>query len=330
MQTEATLLLRRRDVAQLLTLRDCIDAVEEVFLAQGRGEVPPARILGLHGPGGGLHIKAAFMPGARSYFVAKLNTNFPDNIQSLGRPTVQGLIGVFDAENGRPLAILDSIEITIKRTAAASAVAARFLARPAARVATICGCGVQGHAHIEALRAVIPLRKIHLFDTQEAAARELAKRLADEADVEVDVVSDLARAIRESDVCVTCTTARKFFVRQEDVRPGTFVAAVGADSENKQEIDPALMASANVVADSAEQSCAIGDFHHAIGAGLTTSESIYAELSAVVAGLKPGRTDDAEIFIFDSTGVAIEDAVAAAAVYEKAVRANIGSEFAFQ
>ena len=117
MQAEGTLLLRRTDVEELLSLRDCIDAVEEIFRQQGNGEVPPSGILGVKAPNGGLHVKATLLPRGQSYIVAKLNTNFPVNRTQSSLPTIQGLIAVYDAENGRPLAVFDSIEITIKRTA---------------------------------------------------------------------------------------------------------------------------------------------------------------------------------------------------------------------
>ncbi len=118
-------------------------------------------------------------------------------------------------------------------------------------------------------------------------------------------------------------------MRKGDVRPGTFVAAVGADAEHKQEIDPDLIASAKVVADSLDQSCAIGDVHHAIAHGLMRKGDVYAELCEIVAGHKIGRDADDEIIVFDSTGVAIEDAIAAAAAYEKALVNHIGTDFYF-
>src|SRR4029077_9736463 len=144
MQTEGMRLLRRSDIESLLSLRDCIDAVDEIFRLQGEGKVPVPGILGVSATGGGLHVKAGLLPGNRNYFVAKLNANFPGNNARFGLPTIQGVIAVFDAQNGVPLAILDSIDITIKRTAAASAVAAKYLARKDSSVATICGCGQQG------------------------------------------------------------------------------------------------------------------------------------------------------------------------------------------
>ena len=329
MPSEGTLLLGRGDVAQLLSLPACIVAVEGVFRAYGEGKVPPPGVLGIKGGAGGLHIKAGYLAGPRNYIVAKLNTNFAGNRKQGDLPTIQGLILLCDGDNGRPLAVLDSIEITIRRTAAASAVAAKYLGRPDSSVATICGCGAQGRAQLRALKTVLPLAKIFAFDLNPAAAQALAGNMRDELNVESEVVTDLSRAIKQSDVCVTCTTATEFFVRQEDVAPGTFIAAVGADDVHKQEIDPALMATAKVVVDHLEQCCAIGDTHHAIAAGLIRKRDVYAELAEVVAGRKPGRTSASEIIIFDSTGVAIEDAVAVVAVYEKACETGAGSCFEF-
>jgi len=329
MQVEGTLLLRRNEVDELLSLRDCIEAVEEVFRLQGEEKIPASEILGVKAPNGGLHVKAGFLPRRQNYFVAKLNTNFPGNRTRFSLPTIQGLIAVFDAENGRPFAVLDSIDITIKRTAAASAVAAKYLARENSSVATICGCGEQGRAQLRAIHSVLPLEKVCAFDLDIRIAKNFAGELSDELKIDIERVRDLSIAIQKSDVCVTCTPAHDFFVCKEDIAPGTFVAAVGADDAHKHEIDPALIASARVVVDSLEQSCAIGDTHHAIARGLMRKEDLYAELGEVVAGKKSGRASDDEIFIFDSTGVAIEDAVAAAAVYEKARAAGIGTYFQF-
>src|SRR5204862_3228783 len=111
--------------------------------------------------------------------------------------------------------------------------------------------------------------------------------------------------------------------------PGMFIAAVGADDSHKHEIDPALIASAKVVADSLDQSCTIGDTHQAIAGGLMRREDVYAELSEIVAGRKQGRTAGDDIFVFDSTGIALEDAVAAVAVYEKARGQTTGFKFDF-
>jgi alanine dehydrogenase len=329
MQPEGTLLLHRSDVEELLSLRDCIDAVEEIFRRQGNENGPVSGILGMKSTHGGLHVKAGLLPGDNDYMVTKLNTNFPANREKFRLPTIQGLIVLSDAENGSPLAVLDSIDITIKRTAAASAVAAKYLARKNSSIATVCGCGQQSRAQMRAIHIVRPLKKIYAFDLDKRSAKNFAAELPHELKIDIEPVRDLPSAIQKSDICVTCTTSHEFFVLKEDVSPGTFIAAIGADDSYKQEIDPQLMASAKVVADSREQCSTIGDTHHAIALGLMRAEDVYAELSEIVAGRKPGRAHEDEIIIFDSTGVAIEDAVAAAGVYEKARAASVGSYFQF-
>src|SRR2546423_13598717 len=202
MKTEGTLLLRRSEVEQLLTLPECIDAVEQVFRMQGEGKVPPAGILGVKAPGGGLHIKAALLPHDRTYLVAKLNTNFPRNRIAVALPTIQGLILLCDGANGAPLVVLDSIDITIKRTAAASAVAAKYLARPGSSVATISGCGQQAAAQLRAIASVLPLKKIYAFDSDFAAAENFSATLSAELDVAIEPTRDLGSAVRKSDICV--------------------------------------------------------------------------------------------------------------------------------
>ena len=324
-----TLLLSRSEVDRLLTMPECIAAVEKMFRELGQGKLPAPGILGIRSEHGGLHIKAAHLPGDRDYIVAKLNTNFPRNRTEHELPTIQGLIMMCDGSDGRPLAVLDSIDITIKRTAAASAVAAKYLARPDSSVATICGCGQQAAAQLRAIASVLRLKKVHAFDSDYDTAEDFAGRLAKELDFAIEPAREVSSALENSDVCITCTTATEFFIRSEHVRPGTFIAAVGADDSHKQEIDPALMARAKVVVDNLDQCCTIGDTHHAIDAGLMKREDIHADVADIVAGRKPARTSDDEITIFDSTGMALEDAVAAVAVYEKAREIKTATRFHF-
>ena len=329
MKTNGALLVDRSSVRELLGLRECIDAVEMVFRRQGEGKIPRSGILGVRAQNGGLHVKAASLPGAKNYIAAKLNTNFPQNYARFGLPTIQGLIVLYDADDGRPLAVLDSTEITIKRTAAATAVAAKYLARKNSSVAGVCGCGEQGRAHLRALSLMFPLRKVYAFDIDPHASRRLAAQLSGESHADIEFVGDPSAAIRHCDIVVACTPSTEFYVRRKDVSPGTFIAAIGADDSHKQEIDPALLPSAKVVADSLEQVCLIGDTHHAIASSLMRKEDIYGELSEIVAGRKPGRTSDDEIIVFDSTGIAIEDAATATLVYEKACAAKDRHKFEF-
>ena len=329
MQPESTLLLKRSDIQGLLSFAECVDVVENVFCQQGEGKISRSGILGVRTQSGGLHVKTACVSGEKKYIVAKLNTNFPQNYARFELPTIQGVIVLYDADNGRTLAVLDSMEITLKRTAAATAVAAKYLARKDSSVATICGCGEQGRAQLRALCLMLPLKRVYAFDVDPNVSLRFAAGLSREFQIDMEPVRCLPDAIRSSDVVVTCTPATEFFVRKKDVATGTFIAAVGADDSHKQEIDPVLLSSAKVVADSLEQVCSIGDTHHAVAASLMRKEDIYAELSEIVADRKPGRTSDHETIIFDSTGVAIEDAAAATLVYEKACAAKITNSFEF-
>lgn len=327
--TSGTLLVTRKDVSELLTLNDCVQAVEQAFRLQGEGRAPAPGVLGVHAQGGGFHIKAGILPLSRNYFTAKANANFPGN-PARGLPTIQGIILLFDADDGQILAVMDSIEITILRTGAATAVAAKYLARKDSRVATICGCGNQGRVQLRVISHAFPLEKAFAWDIQKDAAERFAQAMATELGIAVTPVPDLPAALRQSDICVTCTPAKKFFIHEEDVSPGMFIAAVGADNEDKQELEPALLGPRNkVVADVVTQCAAIGDLHHALAAGTASVSGVYAELGEIVCGKKRGRTSAEEITIFDSTGMALQDVVSTALVYEKAVTAGKGVRLDF-
>ena len=320
-----TLVLTRRDVRSLMRMDECIDAVEDAFRRHALGHSISPGVLGSHVRGGGFHVKTAgFTADPQSVFVAKVNANFPGNPSRFGLPTIQGVIVVFDAINGRPLALLDSIEITSVRTAAASAVAARHLAREDSGTVTVCGCGEQGRSQLRALTRVRPIRQVLAFDADFAKAERYARELAPELGVGITAVRDLGEATRRSDIWVTCTTARRWFVGRDHVAPGTLVLAVGADNDDKQEIEPALLAASTVVADVLDQCATIGDLHHAFELGVMDREDVHAELADVVAGRRPGRQRADEIIVFDSTGTALQDVAAAQLVYDRAVATGAG------
>jgi alanine dehydrogenase len=328
MQAPETLVLTRADVARLLTIGDCIRAVEDAFRAHGEGRAPAPGVLGfraLGGADGGFHVKAAGLSLGRAYFAVKTNSNFRSNVVRHALPAIQGAIALFDGADGRLLALMDSIEITILRTGAATAVAARYLARKGASTAAICGCGNQGRVQLESLCRVLSIRRALAFDANAELAKRFAGEMSSRLSIEVLAVPDIESALAGADVCVTCTPSRSPFLRREHVAPGTFVAAVGADSEDKQELEPELVASANLVVDVVEQCASIGELHHALEAGLLSlADRLPATLGEVVAGVRPGRSGDREITIFDSTGTALQDVAAAAMAYERALAEGAG------
>jgi ornithine cyclodeaminase/alanine dehydrogenase-like protein (mu-crystallin family) len=162
------------------------------------------------------------------------------------------------------------------------------------------------------------------FDSNSAVAEKFAEEIRASRDYEVDLAANVVDATRASEIVVTTTPSRRALLDIGDVKPGTFIAAVGADNEHKQEISPALLRSAAVVVDDLAQCSEIGDLHHALELGVMQQRDVRASLDQIVAGRIRGRLDDEEIIIFDSTGVAIEDVAAAALVYERAEISDTG------
>jgi alanine dehydrogenase len=316
---QPVLLLSGTDVHALLDMDSCITAVEQAFLAQADGAVLPAGVLGTHASEGGFHVKAAGLTRDRAYYACKINANFPGNPARYGLPTVQGVVALFDAFNGVLLALMDSMEITTLRTAAATAVAAKYLARRDARTVAILGCGVQGRSQLRALARVRQIARVHAWDGAPGAAERYAHQMASELGCPVTATDAYREAVVRCDVIVTCTASHLPLLGAEDVSAGTFVAGVGADSETKHELAPDLLARSTLVVDVLEQCARIGDLHHALVAGAMGREDVHAELADVVSGRRPGRRSAEEITIFDSTGTALEDVAAAAVLYERAV-----------
>jgi alanine dehydrogenase len=316
------LLLTRSDVTRLLTIDDYIASIERVFKLHGEGKTGAPGILGVHASNGGFHIKAGVLDLDQSFFAAKINANFPQNAARFGLPLIQGVIVLCNAENGLPLAVMDSIEITIQRTGAATAVAAKYLAKKEAKSLTVCGCGNQGRISVQALSKVFPIDTGYAFDIDSDKAARFAEELSQ--DFQVIAAADVDGAVSKSDLIVTCTPSNKYFLRRESVRAGAFIAAVGADNETKQELDPSLLAENTTIVDVLDQSASIGELHHALEAGLMAQSDVHAELGEVVAGIKRGRTSADEIIVFDSTGMALQDVISAAMVYERAKERRVG------
>ena len=323
-------LLSRRDIASLMTPSDYLEAVDLAFrvLKEGGACTPPPLHVGT--AVGAFHGKAAsLLWRGRSYVTLKLNGNFPGNPERAGLPTVQGAILLCDGDNGSLLAVLDSIEITLRRTAAATALAARHLARKNASTLAVCGCGAQARPQAEAIAEVRRLERVTVWDVDASKALRMATELCGALGVPATAAAGCAEAVHGADMIVTCTTARTPFLDERDVSPGAFVAAVGADNPHKNEIAPTLMASAKVVVDDLEQCLHMGDLHHAVDAAAMRAEDVHGDLGEIVTKVRAGRNNPEEIFIFDSTGVAIKDAASAAVAYERACSSERGSQFKF-
>src|SRR2546423_7681450 len=212
-----TLLLTGSDVAALLTLDDCIAAVEEAFRAHGEGRLHAPGILSAHEERGAFHIKTATVNGR---FGAKANANFPGQVLS-----IQGVMLLFDATSGRVLAVMDSIELTVLRTGAATAVAAKHLARKESRSAMIYGAGRQGRVQLEAITRVLPIERAFVHDVDSSRAETYASEMSARLNIEVSNVPPPAPC----DLVITATPSKQAFLRES----APFIAAVGADNPSK-------------------------------------------------------------------------------------------------
>jgi alanine dehydrogenase len=317
MSAPPTLLLSREAISKFATSHDYLAAMQTAFadLAAGRFEIPTVG----HVPGvdGMFHIKAAQRSGSPALAVIKVNGNFPGNRARHNLPTIQGFIALLDAERGCVLALMDSIEITARRTAAATALAAKSLAKPGARSLAMVGCGVQAVYHVEALRDVASIETVAFCDLRDEAADAFGSHLR-QLGLNARRTSDAKTAARGADIVVTVTTSTQPLLGLADIDPGTFVAGVGADNPSKHELAADLMAASCVIVDSVAQTSTMGDLHHALAAGAMKLTDVRGALAELVAGKAAGRSSDDERWIFDSTGLSIQDLAAAEMIYDRA------------
>ena len=321
-----TRILTKSEILPLLTSQDYIDGVEYAFRQHGEGRSFGTDMI--HGDTPGdveFHIKAGGLQWkGKSFYALKANGSSFRNRELRGLPNILGAILLFDAESGYPLAIMDSSELTRQRTAAGTAVALKYLAPAGAQTLLLCGCGVQGRIHLKYLKEVLRLEQVLAYDIQPEAARDFARDMEKEFGLPVGAVTALSEAAARSRIIVTCTPSRIPFLKAADVRPGTTVAAVGADSPAKQEIEAELLRGRKIVVDILRQCAVAGELHHALEKGLVSETDVHAEIGEIVAGLKPGRESAEETIIYDATGTAIQDTAAAILVYEKAEAGDLG------
>jgi ornithine cyclodeaminase/alanine dehydrogenase-like protein (mu-crystallin family) len=320
------LILNRTETREVASLPACIDAVESAFAEYGRGNSLGMARVHLSGLDGGVfHLTAGGLAGEPDGAVAlKLNGRFPPP-GGVGGQRVTGAILMSDAATGTPLALLDSMVVTSLRTAAVTAVVVRALARKGASSALLVGAGRQGKGQMEALAAVGGIDRLAVYDVVADSAEALA---ADARALGLDAraVDEVGSVAGDCDVVVTITPARAPVLRAADVSPGTLVVALGADGPGKQELEPELLAGALVVVDVVEQAADSGELQHALAAGLMTPADVHAELGAILAGTRPGRTSDDQIVVFDGTGTALQDLAAATLLVGEARRRGLGLE----
>lgn len=317
--------------AELRTLvpldRDTVTCIEEAFAATATKTVaqPPGLELDVTDRQGLALVKSAYVPGDDGFAVKVVSAYFGN--PKIGLPSVNGLMIVFRADNGLiDTLLLDNGYLTNIRTAAAGAVAAKYLSRPDCETAAILGAGTQGHLQLEALTLVRPIKQARIWAPTADERTRTAAELSDRLGISVTAAADAAEAVDGTDIIVTATPAQEPILQAEWIAPGQHITAMGADAAVKNEIAPAIIAPSLSVADSLAQTREVGELHHALAAGLVDDGADFAELGAVIAGQKPGRQSADHVTLADLTGVGVQDTAIAALAVARGRQAGAGTK----
>ncbi len=323
----STLILTQPQVRALLPMDVCIELVAKALedYSAGKGQNPLRRGLLLEDR----QRVFGLMPGRTldpDTLGLKVVGVFPGN-QGTRWDGHQGLVCLFDSQTGVPAAILDGSEVTALRTAAASGLATRLLAREEASHLAILGSGVQARTHLEAMLSVRAVEQVSVFSPNRQNLERFVQRESRRFDVAIEAASSVEAAVSEADLVCTTTSAREPVLRGAWLKPGCHVNAVGACSPKVRELDTQLVALASVFVDSREAALAeAGDLLIAQAEGAFAEPPILAEIGDVSAGRSPARTSPDEVTLFKSLGIAVEDLVSAHYVLEEARRRKVGVE----
>lgn len=290
-----------------------IAVVEDGFtaLSEGRAEMPPIMRVDIPESRGEVDVKTAYIRGEKD-FAIKISSGFFDNYRR-GLPSAGGLMVVLSAETGVPVAVLlDNGYLTDVRTAAAGAIAAKYLAPAHIETAGVIGAGAQARWQMLALKEVRAFRRVLVYGPTRDRVDSYVAEMGPLLGVEVVAVDDPEAVVRNSDVVVTTTPAAAPLVKAAWLHAGLHLTAMGSDAAHKQEVEPEVLARADVLAcDSKAQCFRLGELHHALEQGTLTREHAIVELGELTSGRKPGRTDQRHITVCDLTGTGVQDTMIA-------------------
>jgi len=320
-----TLLLNQQEVSELLNMPDAIKAVEEAYKAYNLNKVqqPPIVSIDVAEHKGEIDIKACYS-GISGMTSVKTAVGYWNNPEAYGLPTLLATICLFDGKTGYPVCIMDGRLITEYRTGAAGAVSAKVLARKDSKTVGVIGAGSQARMQLRALAEVLTIETVKVW------SRSKEKLAGYKSDIEAllginVVICDVPEeSVAEADIVVTATPGKKAIILKDWIEKGTHIIAVGADMEGKQEIDPEIFSGAKIVVDSIDQCTLKGETQNPIKAGIISAKDIHAEIGEVLLGKKPGRVNDDEITIFDTTGMGVQDNTTAKIIYDWAVEKGLG------
>lgn len=318
-----TLILDKKQVARLVDIKDAVRAVERVFREYGLGRtaMPPKLYLNLPEYGGDFRAMPAYVRRLGKCVLKWVNVH-PGN-RRFGLPSVMAVMILSDPKNGLPLCIMDGGYPTNLRTGAAGGVAAKYLARKNSRVAGMVGCGAQARTQLQALLKLFKLKEVKAWGIDPGEVKDFIRDMK-RPGIKFTGAGTIEECVRGSDIVVTTTPSRKPLVKLGWLKAGVHINAIGADAQGKQELEHWILKDAKVVVDSWEQASHSGEINVPLSYGQITRNNIYADIGQIISGRRKGRTSAKEITVFDSTGLAIQDAAIADLIFKTAVRKRVG------
>lgn len=320
------LMINGKEVAEILTMESCIAVMETVLADLSEGEAVQSlrqvlpleerNVLGLM-PG---YLRREGVAGA------KIISVFPGNHGS-GLPSHQGMVSLFDAANGVPLAMVDGQSITAIRTAAVSAAATKLLAREEAESLAVLGTGEQARSHLEAMLQVRGIKRAKVWSRTPGKAQAFADAMSSRWNAEITAALSVADAVVDADIICTATAAGEPVLQGAWVKPGAHINAIGACRAHERELDTALVAGARLYVDRLESAVhEAGDYLIPLSEGAITADHIIGEIGGLLKGHVPGRGSSSEITLFKGLGLAVQDLAAAFYIYKQAVALHKGVE----
>ncbi len=323
-----TLILSRNEMVGLLSPEEYNDCVEQAFRMFGEERVymePKGHIV-LDDYPGEWEIMPSYIEEPEAAACKWVSIRF-DNRAKHDLPTVFSILIYTHPETGFPLAICDGSHHTNMRTGASAAVSAKWLARADSKILAVVGAGDSARGALKCCRNLFDWDEVRVWSRSEQTIEAcLADVQADCADLPIRAASDVEDAVRGADVVVTVTAATSWLVDDEWIEPGTHLACIGGGLAGSQELDPRILNRARVFTDDIRQCVDDGEINVAISQGLYAAENVAADFGAVVAKKIEGRQTDAQVTVFDSTGIALQDSATVPLEYERALSAGVGIE----
>jgi ectoine utilization protein EutC len=306
--------------------REAISVIENGFtsLALGNVSMPPIMRVDIPENNGEVDVKTAYIQGLDK-FAIKMSSGFFNNYKK-GLPSLSGMMLLISTETGIPESVLlDNGYLTDVRTAAAGAVAAKYLAKEKLDTVGVVGAGAQARYQMLALKQVRQFNRVIVYGPTSSRVEQYVKEMEAELGVEVIAVANPEAVVKESELVVTTTPSKAPIIKAEWLHPGLHITAMGSDAEHKQELDAQVLNQVDIlVCDVKSQCFRFGELHHGLRHGTISEENDIIELGELTAGLKNGRTNDKQITICDLTGTGVQDTAIALYAYNAMVKQGLG------